>query len=154
MALRTIVKEGDRVLNKVARPVDKFDEKLKVLVEDMKDTLLAANGVGLAAPQVGISRRLCIVEDEGDENKMIVLVNPEIISAEGEQEFQEGCLSLPGVWGKTKRPEWVTVRAFDENGKEFEITRTGITAVCFCHEIDHLNGILFREHVYEYVEVE
>ncbi len=150
MAIRNIVKEGDEILKKICRPVEKFDDRLRELVCDMKETLTAANGVGLAAPQVGILRRLFVMVDENEE--MIVCINPEIIKISGEQEAHEGCLSVPGIWGVTKRPAKVTLRAFDENGKLFEITRTGITAVCICHETDHLNGILFREHVLSYLE--
>ena len=151
MALRKIVTEGYESLSKVCRPVDRFDERLKMLVEDMKDTLLDADGVGLAAPQIGVTRRLAVVLDDDGET-MLTLINPEIIKTEGEQEATEGCLSVPGVWGKTRRPAKVTVRAFDVNGKEFTLTRDGITAVCFCHEIDHLDGKLFREHVFAYLE--
>lgn len=152
MALRKIVKEGDPVLAKVCRPVETFDKKLRTLVEDMKETLTEANGLGLAAPQVGIAKRLCIVID--DDDTMVALINPVIVSAKGEQEFTEGCLSVPNIWGKTHRPAEVTVRAHDENGREFTMTRTGVTAVCLCHELDHLDGKLFREHVFEYVQVE
>lgn len=151
MALRKIVTEGYESLSKVCRPVDRFDERLKMLVEDMKDTLLDADGVGLAAPQIGVTRRLAVVLDDDGET-MLTLINPEIIKTEGEQEATEGCLSVPGVWGKTRRPAKVTVKAFDVNGKEFTLTRDGITAVCFCHEIDHLDGKLFREHVFAYLE--
>lgn len=152
MALRKIVKEGDPVLERVCRPVEVFDKKLAVLVEDMKETLADANGAGLAAPQVGIAKRLCIVVD--DDESMMTLINPEIISTKGEQIFTEGCLSVPGIWGKTRRPAEVTVRAYDEKGKMFTATRTGVTAVCFCHEIDHLDGKLFRNHVFEYIKEE
>lgn len=152
MALRNIVTEGYESLSKICRPVDRFDKRLATLVEDMKDTLLEADGVGLAAPQIGVTRRIAVVLDDDGEN-IITLINPEIIKTEGEQIPTEGCLSVPGVWGKTKRPAKVTVKAYDVNGNEFTVTRDGITAVCFCHEIDHLDGILFREHVFEYVEV-
>ena len=152
MALRKIVTEGDPALSRVCRPVEIIDKKILTLIGDMRDTLAKANGLGLAAPQVGINRRLCIVLDD-DETPM-ALINPEIIASSGEQEFTEGCLSLPKVWGKTKRPTEVTVKALNENGEEITITRTGTTAVCLCHEIDHLNGILFRAHVTEYIEYE
>ncbi len=152
MALRNIVTEGDEVLTKRCRPVERFDTHLKTLIQDMKETLLRADGVGLAAPQVGILRRLALVRDEVDENRIFVLVNPSIIAFSGRQTPVEGCLSIPGIWGKTVRPATVTVRAQDENGTWFEVTRGGITAVCFCHELDHLDGKLFREHVTEYVE--
>lgn len=142
MALRNIIKEGDETLTKKSRPVTEFDKKLKILVKDMKDTLKKADGLGLAAPQIGILRRLVIVLDD-DGKTMLALINPEIIDTKGEQEATEGCLSVPGVFGKTHRPAEVTVRAFNEKGEEIILTRKGITAVCFCHEIDHLNGILF-----------
>ena len=153
MALRNIIKEGDETLTKKSRPVTEFDKKLKILVKDMKDTLKKADGLGLAAPQLGILRRLVIVLDD-DGLTMLALINPEIIDTKGEQEATEGCLSVPGVFGKTHRPAEVTVRAFNEKGEEIILTRKGITAVCFCHEIDHLNGILFREHVEEYIDPE
>ena len=151
MALRNIIKEGDETLTKKSRPVTEFDKKLQTLIKDMKDTLKKADGAGLAAPQVGILRRVAIVVDE-DGKTMLTLVNPEIIDVKGEQEATEGCLSVPGVWGQTSRPAEVTVKALDEKGKERTLTRTGITAVCFCHEIDHLDGILFREHVIQYID--
>ena len=118
----------------------------------MKDTLKKADGAGLAAPQVGILRRVVIVRDEDE--KILTLVNPEIISEKGDQEATEGCLSVPGIWGITHRPAEVTVKAFDEKGKEHIYTRKGMVAVCFCHEIDHLDGILFREHVEKYIDME
>ena len=151
MGLRRIVKEGYESLSKVCRPVEKFDKKLEILADDLTDTLIDANGAGLAAPQVGVVRRIVAVLDDDDET-VLILVNPEIIKTEGTQEYIEGCLSIPGVWGKTLRPAKVTVRAQDIKGNFFELTREGRTAVCFCHEIDHLNGILFREHVTEYID--
>ena len=150
MAIRKIVKEGDEILGKVCRPVTVFDDRLRLLVEDMKDTLADSNGVGLAAPQVGILKRLVLVLDEDDET-VLVLANPEIVATSGTQTPTEGCLSVPGVWGKTVRPAQVTIRAQNEYGEEVTYTRTGITAVCFCHELDHLDGHLFRERVTEYV---
>ena len=149
MAIRNIVKEGDEVLAKVCRPVTVFDDRLHTLVQDMKDTLAKANCAGLAAPQVGVLKRLALVVD--DDDSVLVLINPVIVETEGEQCPTEGCLSVPGVWGKTRRPAKVTVEAVDENGKPVRYTRTGIVAVCFCHEIDHLDGHLYREHVTEYV---
>lgn len=150
MGLRKIVHEGYESLSKKCRPVEKFDKRLKILVQDLIDTLDDAEGLGLAAPQVGITRRAVIVIDSDDETHL-VLINPEIIKREGEQEYTEGCLSVPGVWGVTKRPAKVTVRAQNEKGEFFELTREGRTAVCICHELDHLDGILFREHVVRYV---
>jgi len=150
MAVRNIVKEGDEVLTKKCRPVERFDEKLAELAEDMKQTLAVADGLGLAGPQVGVLRRIAIVID--DDKTPIVLVNPVITNASGHQEGREGCLSVPGVFGLTDRPAKVTVKAQDVTGKEFTLTRKGITAVCICHEVDHLDGILFRSRVKEYLD--
>lgn len=152
MALRNILRFGDKTLNKVCRPVTDFNKRLHILLDDMIDTLLEADGLGLAAPQVGILRRVAIVidinkEDAELEDQIIELINPEIIYREGEQEGNEGCLSLPGEFGIVKRPMKVTVRAFDRNGNEFEYTGEGITARCFCHELDHLDGHLYTELV-------
>lgn len=152
MALRNILRFGDKTLNKVCRPVTDFNKRLHTLLDDMIDTLIEADGLGLAAPQVGVLRRVAIVIDinkETDdlEEQIIELINPEIIYREGEQEGNEGCLSLPGEFGIVKRPAKVTVRAFDRNGNEFEYTGEGITARCFCHEIDHLDGHLYTELV-------
>lgn len=152
MALRKIITEENETLFKTSKPVEKFDKRLEILINDMIDTLKDANGLGLAAPQVGILRRVAVIIDD-DEN-VITLVNPEILDRQGEQQNREGCLSIPGVWGMTKRPSKVTVKAQDKDGKTFKLTREGITAVAFCHEIDHLNGKLFREEVYEYVDIE
>ena len=147
MALRTIITEGDPVLNKVCRPVEKFDDRLHVLIDDMKETLAVSNGVGLAAPQVGILRRVVLVMDA--EDNVIELVNPTIISREGEQDGLEGCLSVPGKYGFVTRPMKVTVRAQDRNGEFFEVSGEELTARCFCHELDHLDGHLFVEHAEE-----
>lgn len=152
MAIRNIVKEGDDTLKKVCRPVEHFDDRLRELVEDMKDTLKKADGLGLAAPQIGVLRRIFVLLD--DDETMRTMINPEIVLAEGTQEAQEGCLSAPGVFGKTVRPAHVIVRAKDEYGNDVTMDRRGITAVCLCHENDHLNGILFREHVTEYLDAE
>ncbi len=140
MAIRNIVKTGDDVLLKMCRPVEKFDEKLWTLLEDMNETMNAANGVGLAAPQVGLLRRIVVIDvGEG----VIELINPEIISSSGEQNGVEGCLSFPNEWGLVKRPMHVTVRAQDRHGKFFEMSGTELLARAFCHEIDHLNGVCF-----------
>lgn len=139
--IREIVKDVDGILRKMCRPVEKFDQKLHDLIDDMRETLADANGAGLAAPQVGILRRVVLVINEQDE--VLELVNPEILSVEGEQEDFEGCLSIPGYYGIVKRPAIVTVKAQDRNGAEFTVTGTGLTARCFCHEVDHLNGKLF-----------
>lgn len=140
MAIRNIVTEGDSVLRKTCRSVLNFDERLAQLLDDMKETMYKAEGVGLAAPQVGILRRVCVV-DVGD--GIIELVNPVIESEEGMQEGSEGCLSLPGKSAVVRRPMKVTVRAQDRNGNTFTITGEGLKARAFCHEIDHLNGILY-----------
>ena len=142
MAIRQIVKEGDDVLTKKCREVVKFDERLFTLLEDMKETLELAQGVGLAAPQVGILRRVVIIDiGEGP----IELINPVIIEQSGEQEGLEGCLSCPGEWGITKRPMNVTVKAQDRNGKEFTMSGEGLLAKAFCHELDHLDGIIYKQ---------
>lgn len=142
MALLNIVTEEEPILHKVCRPVTEITPRIRQLLDDMKETLADANGAGLAAPQVGILRRIVVV-DTGDE--VLELINPEIIETEGEQEEVEGCLSVPSVWGVTKRPMKATVRALDRNGNEFTATGEGIVARCFCHELDHLDGHLFTE---------
>lgn len=144
MALRKIVLQGDECLTKVCRPVTDFNGRLHTLLDDMTDTLLDSGGVGLAAPQVGILRRVCVVLNEDDE--VIELVNPEIIFTDGEQTGLEGCLSVPGKYGVVTRPEVVRVRAQDRNGDFFEVGDSDLTARCFCHEIEHLDGHLFIEH--------
>ena len=140
MALRRIVLQGEDCLTKVCRPVTDFDNRLHILLNDMADTLLDSGGVGLAAPQVGILRRVVIV-DTGE--GILELINPELIETSGEQDGAEGCLSFPGEFGMVKRPMNVTVRAQDRNGKTFEISGTELLARAFCHEIDHLNGVCF-----------
>ena len=144
MALRKILVQGDPSLAKHCRPVEKFDEKLHVLLDDMKETLADANGAGLAAPQIGILRRVVVVVDANDQ--MVELVNPELIYTEGEQTGLEGCLSVPGKYGVVTRPYKATVRAQDRNGNFFEMEGEEIVARCFCHEIEHLDGHLFVEH--------
>ena len=143
MAIREIIKKGDEVLNKKCHAVTKFDAKLHSLLDDMTETLRNADGVGLAAPQIGILRRIVVVINGADE--VIELVNPEIIAASGEQFGLEGCLSVPGLYGFVKRPMVVRVRAQDRNGETFEVEDEGLTARCFCHEIDHLSGRLYDE---------
>ena len=131
MAIRNIVKDGDPILKKRCRPVEKFDNKLATLLDDMAETMHKANGVGLAAPQVGMLRRVVVIDiGEG----VIELVNP-----------LEGCLSFPGQWGITKRPEYVKVKAQDRNGDEFTLDGRELLAKAFCHEIDHLNGVVFKD---------
>lgn len=144
MALRKIVLQGDDCLKKVCRPVTDFNARLHTLLDDMTETLIDSGGVGLAAPQVGILRRLCVVMNEDDE--IIELINPKIIATEGEQTGLEGCLSVPGKYGVVTRPYVVRVRAQDRNGAFFEVEDEALTARCFCHEIEHLDGHLFIEH--------
>lgn len=147
MALRNIVEKGERCLEKRCRPVINFDERLHTLLDDMGDTLIQSGGVGLAAPQVGILRRAVLVLEtnvpEGEHEYIIELINPEIIETSGEQSGPEGCLSVPGVFGMVTRPDHVKVRAQDRFGEFFEVEGDGLTARCFCHEIDHLEGRLF-----------
>lgn len=144
MSLRTILTQGDPALAKTCRPVEKFDQKLHELLDDMKETLVQANGVGLAAPQIGILRRVVVVMDA--EDNMVELVNPQIIASAGEQTGLEGCLSVPGKYGVVTRPATATVRAQDRDGNFFEMSGEGIVARCFCHELEHLDGHLFVEH--------
>ena len=146
MALRKIVKVGDECLNKKCRPVTEFNDRLHALLDDMQETLTDAAGAGLAAPQVGVLRRICIVLDERDDSFM-ELINPEIVGESGEQTGVEGCLSVPGKWGIVTRPNVVKVRAQDRDGNWFEAERERLTARAFCHEIEHLDGHLFVEHV-------
>ena len=148
MAIRNVVKKGDEVLKKVSRPVEKFDEKLWELLDDMAETMYKNEGVGLAAPQVGILRRVVTV-DTGE--GLIELVNPQIIESSGEQKDYEGCLSCPNEFGIVKRPMKVTVSAQDRNGNTFTRSGEGLLARAFCHELDHLDGILFLDLAEEIV---
>lgn len=151
MAIRNIIKEGDPFLYKISRQIDKFDRRLGVLLDDMKETMKEADGVGLAAPQVGILRRAIVIDiGEGP----VELVNPVILEQSGEQECIEGCLSSPGQYGITKRPMHVKVRAQDRKGEFFEIEGEELLATVCCHEIDHLNGILFKSHVIRMLDKE
>lgn len=142
MAILNIVKEGDPTLRKVCRPVTEITPRIIQLLDDMQETLIDSNGAGLAAPQVGILRRIAVVDME---DGIVELINPEIIETEGEQEELEGCLSVPDVWGITHRPAKVTVRAMNRNGEIFTVTGEDLDARCFCHEIDHLDGHLFTD---------
>ena len=149
MAIRQIVREGDPVLRKISRPVEKFDERLWTLLDDMADTMYLAEGAGLAAPQVGILRRVVVIDvGEG----LIELINPVIIKKSGKQEEVEGCLSCPGQSGITRRPKKVTVEAQDRHGQPFTLTGTDLLARAFCHEIDHLDGILYKDHAIQMLE--
>ena len=145
MAKLNIVKEGDPILRKTSRKIDTIDQRIKTLAADMLETMHDANGVGLAAVQVGKLRRMVIVEVE--EGKPYIMINPEIIASEGKQNEAEGCLSLPGKWGITDRPMKVTVRATGLDGKSYTVTGSDLLARAFCHEIDHLDGKLFTDNV-------
>ena len=142
MGLRKILTTEEPALHKVCRPVEKFDRRLHKLLDDMKETLSEANGVGLAAPQVGILRRVVVV-DAGEE--ILELVNPELLETDGEQEGAEGCLSVPGKYGLVKRPYYAKVRAQDRDGEWFEAEGEELIGRCFCHELDHLYGIVYTE---------
>jgi len=144
-----IVKFGDPVLDTPTKPVDKFDDELQALITDMFESMYAAQGVGLAAPQIGISRRIAVIDVSNGKNPeaKIVCANPEIVHTEGEQREEEGCLSVPGFRGHVLRPQFVTIRAQDATGNEFEMRGEGLLARAFCHEIDHLNGTLFVSHL-------
>ena len=151
MALRKIMTENDAPLNKVCRRITAFDERLHILLDDMLETLIDSDGVGLAAPQVGVLRRAVIVAD-GDQ--YIEMLNPEITFSEGLQDGLEGCLSVPDVWGLVERPDHVIVRAQDRFGNEFELEAYDLTARACCHELDHLDGHLFTEKVHQFLEGE
>lgn len=142
MALRKVLRVGEEGLRLKSRPIDVINRRILILLDDLAETMYASEGVGLAAPQVGVLRR-AIAVDVGDDNGLIQLVNPEIIHSEGEQEEDEGCLSVPGRRGYVKRPMKVTVRGVNRGGKPVEIEAEGLLAVAFCHEIDHLDGVLF-----------
>ena len=147
MALRNIVTEGDPILRKVCRPVGEVTPRIQMILDDMVETMRDANGVGLAAPQIGIMRRMFVAEPEPE--KVFMFVDPEIISAEGEQEGSEGCLSVPGYVGTVKRPEKIVIKGKDRYGKEKEYTFEGFEAVVMCHEFDHLEGILYTDKATE-----
>lgn len=144
MALRKILTRKDPALKKKCHPVTTFDAKLHDLLDDMRDTLIDSQGVGLAAPQIGILRRVVLVINAQDE--ILELINPEIVFTEGEQTGWEGCLSVPGLYGEVTRPYRVRVKAQDRNGNVFEVEDVELTARCFCHECEHLDGHLFTEH--------
>ena len=143
MAVLKIIKFSDPTIRKISRPVDVITPRIHMLLDDMRDTMRAAQGCGLAAVQVGVLRRVVVIEIE--EGKVIELINPKIIAYSGEQNESEGCLSNPGQYGITKRPAAVTVRALDRNGKEFELNGTGLLARAICHECDHLDGKLYTD---------
>jgi len=145
MAVLKILKDGDELLRKKSREVTEITPRVLTLLDDMKDTLHKANGAGLAAPQVGVLRRIVIIEVE--DGKLYEMINPEIIERSEELQHElEGCLSIPGRWGYTERPKTVTVRAMDRNGKYYTLTGTDLLARAICHETDHLDGILYSDH--------
>ena len=151
MALRNIVKEGDEVLRKKCRAVDKIDDRILTILDDMAETLYDSGGVGLAAPQVGILRRIVVIDvGEG----LIELINPEIIEKDGEVSDSEGCLSIPGKYGEVVRPAYVKVKALNRQGEEAEYEGTELLARAFCHEIDHLDGILYLDRAQQVWEPE
>lgn len=145
MAIRNIRIEGDPILRKVCREVPEITDRIKVLLDDMGETMYSADGVGLAAPQVGILKRIIVVDPHDEETGLVKLVNPEIIESDGEQIGVEGCLSIPNFNATVKRPEHVKVKYLDKNGEEKIWDAHGFPAVILSHEIDHLNGVLFRD---------
>lgn len=154
MAVRPIIYDPDPILYKKCHPVTKFDKKLGNILTDMTQTMMHANGVGLAGPQIGYMRRVCVVLDTLDNDKIIEMVNPEVIATEGEQTGSEGCLSFPNKFGMVTRPRIVTVRAQDRNGEWFTVQSHDLTARAFLHEIDHLDGHVFTEKVTEYINMD
>ena len=147
MAIRNIREVGDKVLNKVSKEIKEVDRKLHILIEDMLDTMYEASGVGLAAPQVGVLKRLVVIDISPEGDEPIILINPVILEIDGEQTGDEGCLSVPGKIGTVTRPNYVKVKAFNENMEEFEIEGTELLARALCHEIDHLEGVLYVDRV-------
>ena len=145
MGLRKILTDKDPALHKVCKPVVNFDQKLHKLLDDMAETLIESGGVGLAAPQVGTLRRIFLVDVGVEENEIVEFINPEILETDGEQEGPEGCLSVPGKYGLVKRPYWVKVKAQDRFGEWFEAEGEELIGRCFCHENDHLDGIVYTE---------
>ena len=143
MAIRNIRTDGDEILRKKCKPVEKMTDRLNTLIDDMFDTMYAANGVGLAAPQVGILKRIVVI-DVMDDNPL-ALINPVIVEADGEQEGEEGCLSLPGLSGNVKRPNHVICKALDRNMNEITVEGEALLARAICHELDHLDGILYKD---------
>ena len=151
MAIRNIRKLGDDILRKKCRQVEIIDDKIITLLDDMTDTMNSADGVGLAAPQVGVLKRVVVI-DVGD--GVIELINPEIVDVQGSVTDVEGCLSVPGKYGTVTRPEKVTVKALDRNGEEITLTGEGLLAKAFCHELDHLDGVVFVDKVEEYIDMQ
>ena len=152
MAILDIVLYPEKVLRETAEPVDKVDDQIRQLLSDMAETMYAAPGIGLAAPQIGILKRIIVVdtqerEDPGDKTGLLKLINPELLEQSGEIEMEEGCLSLPGITENVKRPGYVKIKALNEDGQEVVLEATGLLSVCLQHEIDHLNGVLFIDHL-------
>lgn len=147
MALLQILRYPDPRLHKLAAPVREFDDQLRFLVHDMAQTMYAAPGIGLAATQVDVHKQLIVIDISEAKDQLLVLINPEILQRRGESTFEEGCLSVPGVYEKVARAEWIRVRALDQNGKSFEIEADGLLAVCVQHEMDHLKGLVFVEYL-------
>lgn len=143
MAIHKIIYLPDSRLRQVSKDISIFDEDLQRFIDDLFETMYQANGVGLAAPQVGVNQRLSVIDVIGDKTQQLVIINPEIIASEGEKQYQEGCLSVPGTYDIVTRAEKVTVKALDRYGKPFEITADGLLGECLQHEIDHLNGKLY-----------
>lgn len=147
MALLQILRYPDPRLHKLAEPVREVDDQIRRLVQDMAQTMYAAPGIGLAATQVDVHKQLIVIDVSEAKDQLLVLINPEILQRRGESEFEEGCLSVPGVFEKVSRSEWIRVRALDQNGKSFEIEVDGLLAVCIQHEMDHLKGLVFVEYL-------
>lgn len=143
MAIHKILYLPDERLRQVSKPVEQFDDALQMLIDDMFETMYHARGVGLAAPQIGVALRLSVIDIAGDKKEQLVLVNPEIIASEGQVEYEEGCLSVPGAYDKVVRAQKVTIRALDRFAQPYEKTAEGVLGECFQHEIDHMNGKLF-----------
>ena len=154
MGLRKILTDKEDALHKVCKPVTSFDNKLFKLLDDMAETRVDSGGVGLAAPQVGILRRVVLVDVGEEESEILELINPEMVETDGEQYGPEGCLSVPGKYGLVKRPYYAKVRAQDRNGEWFEAEGEELIARCFCHELDHLDGIVYTEKMDRYLTEE
>lgn len=147
MAIRTIREEGDEILKKVSRPVEIIDEKIQTLIDDMLETMHKFNGVGLAAVQVGVLKRVVVIHTDYEKEEPLILINPEIVKQKGEQTVEEGCLSFPNKFAKIVRPEEVTIEALNRNGEEIKLTGKGLLAQAISHEVDHLNGEVFIDKI-------
>ena len=147
MAIRTIREEGDEILKKVSRPVEIIDEKIQTLIDDMLETMHKFNGVGLAAVQVGVLKRVVVIHTDYEKEEPLILINPEIIKQKGEQTVEEGCLSFPNKFAKIVRPEEVTIEALNRNGEKIKLTGKGLLAQAISHEVDHLNGEVFIDKI-------